>query len=88
MSATPTERGDGPEDQFFALRSRAYELADTGRYKEWTQVADALLAEGFPVSIIKRLDEDGLAVLLVTRACRIHKVAAPSPASRIRKWFG
>jgi hypothetical protein len=61
------------EEPFFALRSRAYELADTGLYKEWNQVAYALRDEGFLPSLITRLDHDGLAVLLITRCCRIAR---------------
>jgi hypothetical protein len=60
-------------ESFFALRARAYELADTGRYKQWSQVAHALQAEGFLPSLITRLDRDGLAVLLITRCCRIAR---------------
>ena len=61
------------EEPFFAVRSRAYELADTGLYKEWFQVAYALRDEGFLPSLITRLGEDGLAVLMITRCCRIAR---------------
>lgn len=54
---------------FFAVRRRAYELAETGRFKNWLKVADALLAEGFVGSMIKRLDRDALAVMMITRCC-------------------
>ncbi len=54
---------------FFAVRRRAYELAETGRFKHWLKVADALLAEGFVGSMIKRLDRDALAVMMITRCC-------------------
>lgn len=54
---------------FFALRRRAYELAETGRYKTWHSIADALQAEGFVESAIKRLDGDALAVMMITRCC-------------------
>jgi hypothetical protein len=60
-------------ESFFALRDRAYELADTGRYKQWSQIAYALQAEGFLPSLITRLDDDGLAVLLITRCCRLAR---------------
>jgi hypothetical protein len=79
---------DAPEDPFFALRGRAYELAATGRYKHWSQVAYALLGQGFDSVLIKRLDRDGLAVLLVTRSCRLAVAANPASRSRIRKWLG
>ena len=61
------------EEPFFAVRSRAYELADTGLYKAWVQVAYALRDEGFLPSVITRLGQDGLAVLLITRCCRIAR---------------
>ena len=54
---------------FFSLRRRAYELAETGRYKQWSKVAAALQAEGFLDSLIRRLDRDGLAVMMITRCC-------------------
>lgn len=56
-------------DAFFALRNRAYQLADSGRYKHWHQVAYALLAEGFASALIKRLDDDAFAVMMVSRSC-------------------
>jgi hypothetical protein len=58
-----------PDDAFFALRTRAYELAETGRFKRWDQVADALEAEGFLPALVTRLDGDGLAVMMITRCC-------------------
>jgi hypothetical protein len=57
------------DDAFFALRNRAYELADTGRFKKWDQVAGALEAEGFLHALITRLDEDKLAVMMICRCC-------------------
>jgi len=61
------------DDPFFALRDRAYELADTGRFKQWRQVASALQAEGFLPSLITRLDSDGLAVMMITRSCGLAR---------------
>jgi hypothetical protein len=55
---------------FFSLRSRAYELAETGRFKDWFKVADALLAVGFLGPLIQRLDRDGLSVMMITRCCQ------------------
>ena len=57
------------DDPFFALRNRAYELADTGRFKRWDQIAYALQAEGFVKSLIARLDYDKLAVMMIGRCC-------------------
>jgi hypothetical protein len=56
-------------DPFFALRDRAYDLADTGRYKDWNQIAFALEAEGFLRALIGRLDRDGSAAMMITRCC-------------------
>jgi hypothetical protein len=88
MSVAPKQIVDaGQRECFFTLRSRAYELADTGRYKDWNQVAYALLAEGFLPTVIKRLDRDELAVMLVTRNCRRALAEVPASPSRIRKWL-
>jgi hypothetical protein len=65
--------GPGSDQTFFDLRARAYELADTGRYKHWNQIAYALQAEGFSPSLITRLDHDGLAVMMITRCCGIAR---------------
>jgi hypothetical protein len=58
-----------PDDSFFSLRNRAYELANTGRFRRWDQVARALQAEGFLYSLITRLAEDKLAVMMIGRCC-------------------
>ena len=58
---------------FFQLRDRAYELAGTGRYKKWDQIAYALQAEGFLPSLITRLNSDGLAVMMITRCCTLAR---------------
>jgi hypothetical protein len=57
------------QDRFFALRNRAYRLAGSGCYKHWHQVAYALLAEGFESALIKRLDGDAFAVMMLSRCC-------------------
>jgi len=56
-------------DPFFALRDRAYELADSGRFKAWAEIANTLETEGFVPSLIRRLDDDRLAVMMITRCC-------------------
>ena len=61
------------DESFFTLRTRAYELADSGRYKQWSQIAYALQAEGFLPSLITRLNEDGLAVMMITRCCTLAR---------------
>lgn len=54
---------------FMTMRQRAYELAETGRYRHWAKVATVLRREGFLDSLIRRLDSDGLAVMMITRCC-------------------
>lgn len=58
-----------PDDPFNALRERAYELASTGRFKRWDQIAYKLRDEGFLSNLITRLDGDRLAVMMITRCC-------------------
>jgi hypothetical protein len=58
-----------PEDDFFAMRNRAYELADSGRFKQWRDIANTLQTEGFPGGLITRLDDDRLAVMMISRCC-------------------
>lgn len=57
------------DEQCFGVRGRAYEFADSGRYRRWDQVADALQHEGFLPATITRLDEDRQAVLMITHCC-------------------
>ena len=68
------------EDPFFELRDRAYQLADAGRCKDWRQVASALLAEGFELPLIKRLDPDALAVMMISRCCTQSRANPSGPA--------
>ena len=58
-----------PDDPFFVLRDRAYELADSGRFRRWGQIAYTLQAEGYLDDLITRLDDDRLAVTMITRCC-------------------
>jgi len=58
-----------PEDPFFALRDRAFDLAETGRFGRWDQVASALKAEGFVAALIARLHDDRQAVMMISRCC-------------------
>ena len=57
------------DEPFFSLRNRAYELADTGRFKRWDQIAFTLQAEGFLDALIARLGDDKLAVMTIGRCC-------------------
>jgi hypothetical protein len=61
------------DDPFFALRDRAYELANSKHYKRWDQIAYALKAEGFLPSLITRLNQDALAVMMITRCCMLAR---------------
>ena len=54
---------------FFSMRQRAYDLAETGRYKHWSKIAVVLNSEGFSKASITRLDRDGLAVMMIERCC-------------------
>lgn len=63
------------EDPFFVLRDRAYELADTGRFKRWEHVAAALKGEGFVIALIRRLNADRLAVMMITHCCGLARAA-------------
>lgn len=60
-------------DDFFALRDRAFDLAATGRYKRWDQIAYALQAEGFLSALITRLNSDNQAVMMITRCCGLAR---------------
>lgn len=68
-SDPPAEAHSLSDDPFFALRNRAYELADTGRFKLWDQIAFALQKEGFADALITRLNQDKLGVMMITRCC-------------------
>lgn len=61
------------DDIFFALRKRAYELANSKHYKRWDQIAYALQAEGFLPSLIMRLNKDALVVMMITRCCTLAR---------------
>lgn len=46
------------DDSLGALRARAYELADTGRYGDWDSVAAALMDEGALAVLVRRVGSD------------------------------
>lgn len=73
MSVPRPDASVTDNEAFFALRTRAYELADSKRYKEWSQIAYALQAEGFLPSLITRLNQDPLAVMMITRCCTLAR---------------
>ncbi len=58
-----------PETSLIAVRARAHDLADTGRFKRWDQIATKLYAEGFLPALIGQLGCDRLAVMMITRCC-------------------
>jgi hypothetical protein len=53
---------------FNELRDRAYELADTGRYADWHQVAAALDTEGYDEAA-RRLTADPILTTLLNTRC-------------------
>lgn len=73
MRVDVTDESDISDKAFFAMRTRAYELADTKRYKRWDQIAYALRDEGFLPLLITRLNEDSLAVMMITRCCTLAR---------------
>ena len=48
------------DDPLAALRTRAYELADTGRYTDWASLSANLVDEGAPDVIVRQLTKDAL----------------------------
>lgn len=60
------------ELSFEALRKRAYELADTGRYNTWEEVAAALEAEHVAMAS-KRLRADPVLTRMLTARCEQAK---------------
>ncbi len=48
------------DDPLAALRARAYQLADTGRYTDWASLSAGLVDEGAPDVIVRRLTHDAL----------------------------
>ena len=76
-----------PNDAFLVMRNRAYDLADTGRYKNWSHVAYVLLVERFAPALIKRLNQDGLAILMISRICKTQRHAR-SWRNALRAWLG
>jgi hypothetical protein len=56
------------DDPLAALRARAYELADTGRYSDWATLSADLVEEEAPDVVVRRLTHDGLfQIMLKTR---------------------
>lgn len=53
------------ENHLAALRTRAYQLADTGRYRDWDELSGALNGEGAPMDMVQRLGEDGLFKIMI-----------------------
>lgn len=48
------------DDSLGALRARAYELADTGRYGDWASLSADLVEEGSPDVVVRQLTHDAL----------------------------
>ncbi|QGZ93961.1 hypothetical protein [Terricaulis silvestris] len=60
------------EPSFEALRTRAYELADTGRYNTWEEIGKALEADGVAMAS-KRLSADPVLTRMLTTRCEQAK---------------
>jgi hypothetical protein len=53
------------------MRKRAYELADTGRYRDWPDIAVALnQEEDFHHTLVRALGNDALFVSMLNTRCR------------------
>ena len=62
-----------PKDASFDdLRARAFELADTGRARNWHEVADELEVEGF-TSAARRLSADPALTSVINVRCKRAK---------------
>lgn len=48
------------DDPLAALRTRAFELADTGRYTDWASLSAHLVDDGAPDVIVRKLTKDVL----------------------------
>lgn len=48
------------DDPITALRTRAYMLADTGRYADWASLSADLVDEGQADVLVRRLTHDAL----------------------------
>lgn len=46
------------DDPLAALRTRAYELAESGNYNDWASLSAALVEEGSPEVIVRKLTSD------------------------------
>jgi hypothetical protein len=53
------------DDRLAALRTRAYQLADAGRYSDWETLAFALAKEGALTDALQRLGDDGLFKIMI-----------------------
>ena len=52
-------------DDLAPLRARAYQLADTGRYEDWASLSAALVDEGTPDVIVRRLSHDAFFQIMI-----------------------
>lgn len=58
------------DDPLAALRGRAYQLADTGRYADWASLSADLVEEGAPEVIVRRLTHDALFQIMLKNRMR------------------
>lgn len=58
-------------DSLAALRARAYQLADTGRYADWASLSAELVEEGSPDVVVRQLTHDAFfQIMLKNRLAR------------------
>ena len=55
-----------PADDLAALRARAYQLADTGRYSDWDNIAAKLMDEGAIPILVRRAGDDAFFKIMLT----------------------
>ena len=61
-------------DPLTALRTRAYRLADTGRFEDWASLSAELVDEGSPDVIVRQLSHDALfQIMLKNRLGSVHR---------------
>ncbi|HVY86592.1 MAG TPA: hypothetical protein VG943_15770 [Caulobacterales bacterium] len=61
-----------PPSTFAQMRARAYELADTGRFDGWLEIASMLESEGFDKASL-RLRSDPILLRMIDARCEQAK---------------
>lgn len=61
------------DDQIGKLRRRAYEIADTGRFAGWDEIAAELEREDVPGALVRGLGHDALFKLMIANRIKAAK---------------